>query len=376
MNNKLKKLFSKSYFLIFFAIIFSFFVSGLFLYFCGYNPFKSFDALLKGIFSKPKYIAQVIIESTPIILTGLSVAFAFKCGLFNIGAEGQYIIGTITATILGTQIKLPPIIHFLFILIISIVTSGIWGAIVGFLKARFGINEVITSIMLNWIAFYLYKYIFSWPCLLVRDLDTSVEIVESARGTIFNKFASSPHGQEIIKNNYFLSDIFKTDLNCGIFIAVIVIFIINYLLYKTTKGFELRAVGLNQEASKFVGINVNRNIILSMFISGAIAGLAGALQLTCIRPYKMLNLAAFEGYGNEGIYVALVANCSPIGCLFSGLFFGAIKSGCSFMQVKMGTPREIIKIIMGLIVLLISVLLAYRKLIAKIIKSGQVKNHE
>lgn len=352
MNKKYKKFFSKPYFSILFAIILGFFVGGIFLYCCNYNPIASYGALLRGAFSKPKYILDVFIQSTPIILTGLSVAFAFKSGLFNIGAEGQYIMGVVVATILGTQTQLPPVIHFLFILIMAMLISGLWGAIAGFLKVKFGINEVVTSIMLNWIAFYFYRYIFAKPWLKVRGLDASKAICESARGTLF-----------------------KTDLNISFFIAIIAVLAIYYLHYKTTKGFEFRTVGQNPEAARFVGINVKNNTTLSMFIAGAIAGLSGALRLTCSE-FRMPNLAEFEGYGLKGIYVALVANCSPIGCVFSGLFFSAIRYGSISMQTDVKTPCEIINILTGLIVFFISISIVYRRLIAKISKIRQEKDHE
>lgn len=352
MSKRYKKFFSKPYFSILFAIILGFFVGGIFLYCCNYNPIASYGALFRGAFSKPKYILDVFIQSTPIILTGLSVAFAFKSGLFNIGAEGQYIMGVVVATILGTQIKLPPVIHFLFILFMAMLVSGLWGAIAGFLKAKFGINEVVTSIMLNWIAFYFYRYILFKPWMHERKLDASKAICESARGALFN-----------------------TNLNIGFFVAVIAVLAVHYLLYKTTKGFEFRTVGQNPEAARFVGINVKSNTIMSMFIAGAIAGLSGALRLTCVG-FRMTNLAEFEGYGLEGIYVALVADCSPIGCIFSGLFFSAIRCGSILMQVDAKTPREIINIITGLIVFFISISVVYRRLIAKISRVRQEKIHE
>ncbi|MDR2817687.1 MAG: ABC transporter permease [Oscillospiraceae bacterium] len=360
-----KRDFHKKFIPIALALVGGFFVGGIFLAICGYNPISSYTAMIEGIFSRPKYIAQVIIKSTPLILTGLSVAFAFKCGLFNIGAEGQYMIGVMTATLVGTKLSLPPVVHFVVLLLLAAAAAGVWGAIAGLLKVRLGINEVVTSIMLNWIAFYLYRYIFAMPWLHVKELDASLAIQETGRSTILQGFKNTAEGRAIMANNSALSDILKTDLNFGIFVAILVIIFISYLLNTTTKGFEFRAMGINQEASRFVGMNVSWNMTLAMFIAGAIAGLAGILQVTGIYPYRMTNLAGFEGYGNEGIYIALVANCSPIGCLFSGLFFSAIKCGSTTMQSKVGTPSEIIKIITGLIIFFIAISFAYKLLIAK-----------
>ncbi|GHU85240.1 ABC transporter permease [Clostridia bacterium] len=347
------------------ALIGGFFVGGIFLAICGYNPISSYAAMIDGIFARPKYIAQVIIKSTPLILTGLSVAFAFKCGLFNIGAEGQYMIGVLVATLVGAKLSLPPVIHFVVSLLVAVVAAGMWGAIAGFLKVKFGINEVVTSIMLNWIAFYLYRYIFAMPWLHVKELDASLAIQETGRSTILQGFKNTAKGKAIIADNSVFSDILRSDPNWGFFIAILMVIFIYYLLSKTTKGFELRAMGINQETSRFVGMNVSRNMTLAMFIAGAIAGLAGVLQVTGVPPYRMNNLAGFEGYGNEGIYIALVANCSPIGCLFSGLFFSAIKCGSTTMQSKVGTPSEIIKIITGLIIFFIAISFAYKLVVAK-----------
>ena len=143
----------------FIAIIFGFIVASIVLAIAGYNPIDAFSALFQGIFSKPKYISNTIIKATPIILTGLSVAFAFKTGLFNIGAEGQYIAGTIAATIVGIKLDLPPILQVPAVIIAGVIAGAIFGGIIGFLKAKFGIHEVITSIMLNWIGLYLSNFV-------------------------------------------------------------------------------------------------------------------------------------------------------------------------------------------------------------------------
>jgi simple sugar transport system permease protein len=360
-----------------FALFSGFFVGALFLILTGYDPIRSYAAMLEGVFSRPKYLIQVISKSAPLALTGLSVAFAFKCGLFNIGSEGQYTIGVIVATLLGTKLSLPFGVHFIVIMLAGMIFAGIWGAIVGFLKVKFGINEVVTAIMLNWIALHLHRYVFSFPWLLVKNIDASQEIKETARSAILHGFIATPKGQTLAAKNAFLADILKTDLNFGIFLAIGAAFAIHHLLNSTTKGFELRAMGINQEASRFAGMNIKRNVILSMFISGAISGLAGVIQLTGFGPFRMTNLAAFEGYGLEGIYIALVANCSPIGCIASGLFFSAIKCGSALMQIEVGTPREIIKIITGLIIFFIAIPFAYKLIASKIQKTKKdTINHD
>lgn len=357
------------------SIIIGFIVGGVILALTGFDPFQSYIALINGIFSRPKYISQVIIKSTPLILTGLSVAFAFKTGLFNIGAEGQYIIGTIIAVLVGYLLDLPPVVHFFVVIILASIISGLWGSIVGFLKAKFGIHEVITSIMFNWVAFYLNNYMVSLKWLRKPGADSSYPIKESAWNVVLNAYKTSSLGKEkLLNSNSVMSEILlKTDVNYGIFIAILVAFLVWILLKYTKKGFEFRAVGFNADASKFVGMNIKKTVVLSMFISGAIAGLAGALQITGTMPHRIGLLAAQEGYGFDGISVALIACSSPIGCIFSGLLFSALKYGGSSIQSQIGAPSEIINIVIGTIIFIISMSSIFKVLAGYIDKVGNIK---
>ncbi len=340
----------------------------------GYNPIEAFNSLTNGIFGRPKYMVQVLIKSTPIILTGLSVAFAFKTGLFNIGAEGQFIVGAITAALVGYHFQFPPVIHFFVVIICAMVASGIWGGAVGFLKAKFGIHEVITSIMLNWVALYLNNYIISLPGFKKPKTEASYEALASSWSVVANTYKTSKEGKDAIMQNPTLADILlKTDLNYGFLIAIIAVIITWYVLNKTTKGFELRAVGQNKDAAEFAGINVRQNVFQAMAISGMIAGLAGALQITGTNPHRITVLAAHEGYGFDGIAVALMAGSNPIGCIFSGLFFGAIKYGGTSLQSDIGAPSEIISIIIGTIVFFIAMSTLFPIIANKLKKKGAAK---
>lgn len=357
----------------FIAIFFGFIVAAVVLGIAGYNPVDAFSAMFKGIFAKPKYISNTIIKSTPIILTGLSVAFAFKTGLFNIGAEGQYIVGTIAATIVGIKLDLPAVLQIPVVIFAGIIAGGLYGGIVGFLKAKFGIHEVITSIMLNWIALYLSNFIVNLDAFHQPNSTGTYMINKSGFTTILENWKNSDAGAEVLSKHKWISDIMlKTDVNIGIIVAIIMAITIWILLYKSAKGYELRAVGLNKYAAEFAGINVNRNIIQAMIIAGALAGLAGALSITGVAPHKISTMAAFENNGFNGMSVALIAGSSPIGCIFAGLLFGGLLYGGQAVQSAIGAPSEIINIMMGTIVFFVALTKIVPVLADKLLKRGEI----
>lgn len=353
------------------SVLIGLMVGAIVLAAAGYHPGEAYAALLTGIFSKPKYMVQVLIRSTPLILTGLSVAFAFKTGLFNIGAEGQYIIGSITAAMVGHFIALPPVLHFLFVIACAMLASGLWGGFIGWLKAKLGIHEVITSIMLNWIALYLNNYIITLPAVKKAGSEASKEVLTSSYNMVLGMWKTTPEGRAYLTERPFLLEtVLKTDLNYGILIALLAVFIIWFVLRRTTKGYELRAVGLGRDAAEFAGIDVRRSLITSMAIAGALAGLAGAMQITGTMPHRITILAAHEGYGFDGISVALIAGANPIGCIFSGLLFGALKYGSSSIQSKVGAPSEIINITIGAIVFFIAMSSVFSMISERLGKRG------
>ena len=330
------------------SIVLGLLVGAIALLIAGFNPIEAYSAMLVGIFGKPKFIAWTIIRSTPLILTGLSIAFAYKTGLFNIGAEGQFIIGALVATLVGAGIELPAIIHIPLTLLIAALAGAIWGGIAGWLKSKFGINEVIATIMLNWIAFYLSNYMIRTTWLAQPNSEASVSIHESASiGIDWLKGLVGP----------------ATSVNWGIVISIAVVLIIAFILFKTTLGFELRAVGNNKFGAEYGGINVNKSVLQSMAIAGLIAGLAGAIQVMGVS-HNITILAAQEGYGFDGIAVALIANSNPIGVIFSGLLFGAFKYGGTKMQA-IGAPSEVVSIVVGSIVYFIALSSVLRALFIK-----------
>ena len=339
----------------FIAILFGFLVAAVVLAVAGYNPWQSFGALFNGIFAKPKYISNVIIKATPIILTGLSVAFAFKTGMFNIGAEGQYIAGTIAAVCVGAKLNLAAPIQIPLVVLSGVLAGAIFGGFIGYLKAKFGIHEVITSIMLNWIALYLSNFVVNTPAYHQPNSTSSYAVNASSFTMLLPNWKVSKQGMAALKPNQWLYEMMlKTDVNFGILVAVIMAVVVWILLYRSAKGYELRAVGFNRDAAEFAGINVSRNITQAMVIAGALAGLAGALAITGTSPHKISNMAAFENNGFNGLSVALIAGSSPIGCIFAGLLFGGLLYGGQSVQQDVGAPTEIINIMIGTIVFFVA----------------------
>lgn len=354
------------------SIFIGFLVAALVLGFTGYNPIEVYSILFKGMLSKPRYIVNIIIKASPIILTGISVTFALRVGLFNIGVEGQYIVGTIAATVAGILFDFPPIIQYPLLLIVGALAGGIYGGIAGYLKAKRGIHEVITGIMFNWIAFYFGNYVVSLERFHQPGTTTTHIINSSGLDPIYN-WKMSEAGQAVLQQNAFLRDILgRTSANLGIIFAILVAILVTFILNKTTKGYQLRAVGLNKYASQAAGINVEKNTVQTLLIAGAIAGLAGALSITGV--YQRLHeLMALENYGFNGLSIALMAGGSPIGCIFTGLLFAGLNYGGGTIQLEIGAPSEIIDILIGTIVFCMALVTIIPILLNKIKARGGEK---
>lgn len=321
------------------AIIISMFVSVFFVMWAkNYGITDFFTALSdlfltiwKGSFGNEMSTMDTIFYTTPLIFTGVANAIAFKTGLFNIGGEGQFIIGMIAAAIVGTIPGIPGFIHLPLVLIAGIVAGGFWGAIPGYLKAKTGTSEVINSIMMNYIGMYLINFI----------------ILRTAFG--IKSKAATP----VIKSSAMLARfVDRYQANVGIIIGIVVAIFIAWLLWKTTIGYELRAVGTNAHGAEYGGINIRRNIILAMVISGAIAGLGGAIHLAGGKHY-MDDLSGLPGYGFTGMAVALLAKSNPVGCVFSAILFGALQSSSKTLQLN-GIPKEIVQLIQAIIIIFIA----------------------
>ncbi|HCR43209.1 MAG TPA: ABC transporter permease [Ruminococcaceae bacterium] len=351
------------------SVVFGFLVAAVVLSAAGYNPWQAFGALFSGMFAKPKYFSNVIIKATPIILTGLSVAFAFKTSLFNIGAEGQYIFAAMVVTLLGMKLNMPAVLQIPVLVLAGVAAGGIWGGIVGILKAKYGIHEVITSIMLNWIALYLSNYVVNLQAFHQPNSTGTYPINTSGYVMLLPTWKYSDSGKAFLKRIPWLKEVMlKTDVNFGILVAVLMAVLMWFVLYRTTKGFEMRAVGLNRDAAEFVGINVNRSLLESMVISGALSGLAAAMSVMGMAPHNISTLAAFENNGFNGLSVAFIAGGSPVGCIFAGLLFGGFLYGGKNVQSEIGAPSEIIDIMIGTIVFFVALSTVISKIADRLAK--------
>lgn len=303
--------------------------------------------LLGGFSGGLQGIGDVFYYATPILLTGLSVGFAFKTGLFNIGAAGQYMIAQYAAIyVVFAWTWLPAGMQWIVALFIAMIVGGIWGAIPGFFKAYFNVNEVITSIMFNYIGLYLVN-------IMIKT------------GPAFDLFRSEtkplPASSNIPKLG--LNYIFPgSSVNGGIVIAILVAIIIYIILNKTTFGYELKACGYNRHASKYAGINDKRNIFLSMAIAGALAGIGGGLAILAGAGNKMSTGEVLDPNGFQGIPVALLGLSNPIGIIFSALFISYIKLGGYYMQMYEFVP-EVIDIMVSMIIYLSAFSLMFKMII-------------
>jgi ABC-type uncharacterized transport system, permease component len=359
------------------SIFLGFVVAFLILFAAGYNSLDAVCTFFNAIFSKPKFITNVIIKSSPLILTGLSAAFAFKTGLFNIGAEGQYIVATVASTLVGLIFNFNPIIQIPLVILSGVMAGAALGGIVGYLKAKFGIHEVITSIMFNWVSLYLCNYVANSEAFHKPESNGTYPINKSGISMLFYDWKFSEQGRKFLKNNPFLNEVLlKTDLGLNFLIAVIVAIMIWVIIYKTTLGFELRAVGLNHHAALNAGIKVRRNIVFSMLVAGALSGLAGALTISGTSNNSVQILSVFENNGFNGLAVALIARSSPLGCIFAGLIFSALIYAGQALQFKIGIPSEIINIVIGVIVFFIAITRIFPIIVEGICarrRSGNVK---
>ncbi|RVU55248.1 ABC transporter permease [Anaerosphaera multitolerans] len=319
----------------------------------GTNPIEAYKVIILGAVGKPNYISWTIVNSVPIILTGISVAFAFNTGLFNIGAEGQYIVGSIGAMLAGYFLKLPPIIHPIVALLCGALLGGLWGFIVGLLKSKFAVNEVISSIMLNWIGFYLSNYLLSFSSIRRPQSDNSYSILPSANIEFLKDWKVSESGIEFLSEHAIFKQLLRPPVNWGIVIAIIVAIIIWFILKKTTLGYQLKAVGFNKDAAEYGGININRSQIVSMSIAGFVSGLAGAITVLGVSG-NIGMMASQQGYGFDGMAVSLIAGNNPLACIPAGLLFAGLNYGGGKLNSALGIYSEVIEIVIGVIILFVA----------------------
>jgi simple sugar transport system permease protein len=345
--------------------VLAFFVGGLVILITGHNPLSTYKAIFNGtglnwLFpwtssddrtTAALNLQQTLIATTPLILTGLAVAFAFRCGLFNIGGQGQYLVGSYVAVWVGSSFAgMPRLLHVVLCIVLATLAGAVWAGIAGLLKATVGAHEVISTIMLNWVAVWVGSYLFALGGPL-QNSDPSQQSVP-----VSNDIAGSA------KLPVFWGDPELQGLHIGIFIALVAVFVFWVLLNRSTTGYEVRAVGFNPEAARYGGISVGRNYILVMAVCGAFAGLAGSMDLLGWQFHIATNdiqNSANVGLGFFGIAVALLGRNTASGTAVAALLFGALLTGTSqrnldptIFEPELATNLTLI--IQGLVVLIVS----------------------
>ncbi len=325
------------------AIVLGILLGTLIIMASGRSPVLMFSSLLKSLTGidllKPgplnlRYFGEFIVFSMPIILSGLAIGFAYRTGLFNIGCEGQVIVGGAMAAAAGVLLKLPPVIHVLACLLAGGLAGALWAFLPGLLRVRKNISEVVTGIMLNYVAQHMSNY---W--------------IKALPGSTQARTADLPAGA-LLKSPLLSSLTKNSRLNWGIIVVIVAVFLYWIIIEKTTFGFGLRATGYNKEGARYAGMKVSKNVISAIMISGFLAGLAGAIMTLGTFGYGRV-LSAAEGYGFDGIAVALVGGCNAIGILLSGLLFGLLKVAQPALQ-SMSVPKDIAVIISSAIIMFVA----------------------
>ncbi|MFL7893101.1 MAG: ABC transporter permease [Anaerolineales bacterium] len=305
------------------------------------NPLVAYGALLEGAFGSTNALADTLVKATPLLLVALGICIAFRGGVINIGGEGQLILGALAATLVGlTFPELPGYVVIPAALIFGFFAGAVWGAIPGFLKAYFNVNEILSTIMMNAIAVQGMNYLLREPMIDPDQLEAASRIPQTAR----------------LSAAFDLPRLVPTRLHLGTGLAIIAAFLVFIFLWRTIVGYRIRAVGLNPDASRYAGINVPRNIVLSLLLSGAFCGLAGAIQIYGLH-HRMFTDGSATGFtgsaGFNGIVVALFGQLHPLGAIPASFLFGALIVGANKLQRVMQVPSSFIIALNGLVVVFV-----------------------
>jgi simple sugar transport system permease protein len=295
------------------------------------NPVTAIAALFQGALGSEQGIAETLVQTSALIFAGLGVAIAFRAGLFNIGAEGQIVAGGLCTAVAGAALHLPAVLEVPLCLLAGAAGGAIWGGIAGVLRARFGASEVITTIMLNYVAFLGSSYLVSGPL----------------RGD-----ANAPETAPIAASAVLPALISNTRLTAALPIAIALALALAWWLRRSVAGYELRAVGSAERAARYAGVDPGRVIVQAMAMAGALAGLAGATEVLGL--LHRFNAGLSPGYGFTSIAVALLGGSDPIGVVFSAFFFGVLQNGALAMQALAGVPKDLVSVIEGLVILFVA----------------------
>jgi general nucleoside transport system permease protein len=336
-----------------------FVVAGLIIAVTGADPVQALVALFQGAVTNHDAFAETLVSTIPYIFLGLGLALGFKAGLFNIGAEGQFYIGGLAGVFVAYSIRgLPGLIEIPLALIAGMAGGFVYSGVAGALKARFGAHEVITTIMLNYVAFLLANYLIDGGLMLAKHVST-------------------PRTPDVDPNAQLPLLIPNTRLHFGLIIALLAIPTVWFLIERTTVGFQLRSVGFNPSAARANGMSVGRTLVLSMGISGALAGLAGIVEILGLAHHMTDTVAA--GYGFDAIAVALLARSNPWAILPAALLFGALHNGASFMQLQTQVSSDLVSVVQAMVIIFVAAPVIVRwlfRLRAKPVQELQIAERE
>ncbi|OGO13486.1 MAG: ABC transporter permease [Chloroflexi bacterium RBG_16_47_49] len=316
-------------------------VFALILMALGANPIEAYGALVEGAVGSPNAIADTLVKATPLLLIGLGICIAFRGGVTNIGGEGQLVVGAIAATLLGLKFpETPGYVIIPLALLLGFLAGAVWGGIPGILKAYFNVNEILSTIMMNQIAVQGMNFLLRGPMIDPVQLQAASRIPQTAR----------------LARAFDLPRLVPTRLHLGVLLAVIAAVLVFIFLWRTTIGYRIRAVGLNADAAKYAGINVKRYMVLSLLLSGAFGGLAGAVQVYGVthRMFTDGSAAGFTGSaGFNGIVAALFGQLHPIGTIPAAILFGALLVGANKLQRVVQVPSALVTALNGLVVVFV-----------------------
>jgi simple sugar transport system permease protein len=320
------------------------------IYVAGSDPIEAYSALLSGSLGGQRPIAETLVSATPLLLAGLAVAVAFQAGLFNIGVEGQLVMGGLAAGAIGAEVSLPGRLHLVAAVAGGALAGALWGLVPGLLKAWRGVHEVISTIMLNYIAFSISLWLVS------------------PGGPLVSK--TQPSATEKVATNAALPRIWEpTRLHAGIVVAAVIVATTWWFLYRTPKGYEFRLVGANPTAARFNGIATRRLIVEAMLLSGGLAGLAGAVEVLGVHGRYFDSFS--PGYGFDSIAVALLGLLHPVGVAAAALFFGTLRAGSVKLQSVAGLSRDVITVISGLVVACVAARVVFDRLLVRRVREDE-----